>query len=154
MFFWFKCNLEKIIVSIIYYVIIHKGYEDFELRKGDFAMDDKRIFRRIPFRNPVRFDSQKDVLVDGGSKTLKGGCVGCDLSKGGMQSNVTTFIPLNTSLLLNFSVEPRESIAIEGKVVWVQKAPSAENYRIGLQFVDSDVHVDSKIAIQKYLDKN
>jgi len=116
-------------------------------------MSEHRKFVRIPFRRPVSYDSIREVPVEGGSQMVKGGCLGCDVSKGGLRSTINRFVPLNTSLLLNFSIDPQHSIELEGKVVWVQKVPNGENYQIGMQFVDSDINFEAQTALDKFLKK-
>ncbi len=65
-------------------------------------MEDKRAFERIPFRKPVSYESMKEIEVEDGPKVIKGGSLSCNLSKGGLRSVLDMFVPVQTSILLNF----------------------------------------------------
>ena len=109
----------------------------------EFSESERRIFRRIRFKEPVQFQF-KDQIEAGGS-------VSSDLSEGGIRLMLFKFIPLNTELTLQVHLTSQKVLECHGRVVWIEKIQHAEAYQAGLEFRGTDSIFDSKREIQKFL---
>ena len=58
------------------------------------------------------------------------GSLSCDISEGGVKINYHDFIPINTEVGLEVTMEDLSVIQCTGRVVWVQKMPHAEHVRL------------------------
>ena len=103
-------------------------------------MDEKRTARRVIFRRPIEFEvlGGSFPAVEAGLGEVQGkcfgGCLGFDLSLGGIRLYANDFVPVETVLTVRFSVFNEHVISAEGRVVWVQRIPHSEYYQVGLQF--------------------
>ena len=103
-------------------------------------MDEKRTARRVIFRRPIQFEVVGGSLpaVEAGLGEVQGkcfgGCLGYDLSLGGIRLYANDFVALDTPLTVSFSLFNNDVINAEGRVVWVQRIPHSEYYQVGLQF--------------------
>ncbi|MCK5214962.1 MAG: PilZ domain-containing protein [Candidatus Omnitrophica bacterium] len=114
-------------------------------------MKDKRLYKRADFKDPVQFELIPGQDLGGEAPRQFGGLLGGDLSEGGIRFRTEDFIPLNTRLHLNFKVDSDQAVDMTAKVVWVQKAPHAENFQVGMEFVDSSSNFQPKRALKQYL---
>jgi len=93
-------------------------------------MDEKRSFKRINYREPVLYRllfDQPDI-----------GCVGYDISAGGIRCTVNDFIPLGKEIQLTVHLTRDDLVALTGRVVWVKRLAHGENYQVGLRFVETN----------------
>ena len=74
-----------------------------------------------------------------------------DLSEGGLRFRAEDFIGLNTEVFCDIPLEGEQTVRMTGRIMWVQKVPHAENYHVGLEFVDNSSTLESKIPLGKYL---
>ena len=107
---------------------------DLDSRRGA----ERRLFKRINFREPVQFRSVNPAC--------SGGCLSCDLSEGGLRVNVNEFVPPGTGLTLQIPLAPsRAGLAAQkfvehaGRVAWVSKLPFMERYQLGLEFSEDEM---------------
>src|SRR3989338_8112893 len=88
--------------------------------------DNKRRFKRIGFREPVSYQTIQGSHF--------GGCLGLDLSAGGLRFYFSDFLAPQTEMVFNFPLRYQYRASINGKVAWVQKLPHSEQYQIGVEF--------------------
>ncbi len=83
-----------------------------------------------------------------------GGCLGVDLSEGGLRFYFSDFIPPNTEMTLNFSVShPQEDrVGVNGRVAWVHKLPHSEQYLVGFEFSQGKDNLKSIQQLQQYVE--
>ena len=110
----------------------------------DVSLADKRKFKRIWFREPVEY------LTDKGSNF--GGCLGVDLSEGGLRFYFSDFIPPSTEMTLNFSIRQENRIGVNGRVAWVYKLPHSEQYLVGVEFSRDKDNLHSINQLQQYVE--
>ena len=112
--------------------------------KEELKDEEKRKFRRVDFREPInyQFSAGKDF----------GGCLSCDLSKGGIRVSFNGFIPLGTEVTINIKLPQAPGfINIRGKVAWVRQLPFSDRYQVGLKFEESNVSLKAKENIAGYV---
>lgn len=88
--------------------------------------EDRREFKRVGHREPVWYqfnDSQQF-----------GGSLSRDISEGGVQLNLNKFVPLNAGVELRMKMDNGKVIDRIGRVMWVEKYPFVDRYRVGLKF--------------------
>jgi hypothetical protein len=93
-------------------------------------MLEQRRYPRMSFLEPVEYRTTSGRESEG--------CLASDYSIGGMQLVSQKFISLNTHLLLDFISPTRKFLQMAGKVIWVQRVPHLESYRLGISFEKSD----------------
>ncbi len=92
---------------------------------------EKRRFRRARFSDAISY-RLKDV-------NHFGGCLGCDISEGGVRIQFNDFVPINTEMVLQMKLSNiPKVIDVTGRVVWLQQVPYSDRYQIGLQFTKAD----------------
>lgn len=106
-------------------------------------MEDKRRFRRIPFREPVQFRSKDHAEP--------AGCVAYDLSERGIRLNSQNFIAVKEELALTLQMDFGTQIDVQGRVVWVQRVPHAEYYQVGLEFPPGSAEPQAFTELQEYI---
>jgi len=92
---------------------------------------ERRRFGRINARVPLQFkDIQRPIEIYNGTLTK-------DISEGGVRFTSNDFLSIFTRLFVEVSV-PSFSRPIKAisKVAWIQKQPRANQYIVGLQFLD------------------
>ena len=100
--------------------------------------DEKRKFERVRFAEALEFQEKTSQLM--------GGCLGCDLSEGGIKIHFNEFIPINTEIDLTLKLKNRPGVVtVSGKVVWVSQVAFSDRYLLGLEFTGKDP--DSKLDI-------
>ena len=111
---------------------------------GAIHVENKRQFQRIRFAEPVEYRLTEGIPASG--------CLSYNISEGGIRLKTDQFLPLNADMILNFRLSTDEPVSVNGKVVWVQKVPHAENYHVGVQFDHSSLQ-DSQFRgqIQKLI---
>ena len=122
-------------------------------------MVEKRVAERREFREAVQYQVVESFRLDReGARSesrrqaaQRRGCIGVDLSEAGLRLYADDFVPLNKEMLVSFHLQNRDFVELTGKVVWVQKIPHGEYFHIGLKFEDSDLQVQSKGALQRFL---
>ena len=92
-------------------------------------MQEKRSSKRVSFREPVSLQ----VLND----RQEAGCLGHDISAGGLRCIVNDFIPLGQELDLTLHIK-EQMVSLHGRVVWVIKSPHSESYQIGVRFLNME----------------
>ena len=111
-----------------------------------------RKFQRMEFREAVNCQLPLKTLGQEGFPSISGGCLSCDLSGGGIQLRTECFIPLRAEVTLDFYLGNESPVALEGRVVWAQKVPHAENYRIGVEFVESQQNMRAKETVGRFIE--
>ncbi len=88
-----------------------------------------RQFIRVPFKRPLRFHTAaSESFCDQMAQ---------DLSQGGVRFMASEFLPINSQVTVRIQLEDRTKVLdVEGRVVWVRYNPMAENYQIGLEFIN------------------
>lgn len=104
---------------------------------------EKRKFYRVKFTNTVSFSNLNELNF--------GGCIGCDLSEGGIRLNIFHFIPVETELSLQIEFSKDNVLHCRGRVKWVEVLPMTECFRIGIEFESFDSPIDFKNEYQHCL---
>lgn len=90
---------------------------------------DKRVFPRVRFGNPIRYQVRGEAKFDNAV---------CDnVSIGGIGFTSNTFIPRATPLMLEFNVLSRIICPI-GYVSWASPIPHSDRYKLGIEFKEFD----------------
>ena len=105
-------------------------------------MEEKRRFKRVPFKEPVQFRTP--------SQMEPGACLACDLSEVGIRLNSDKFIPLQERMALTLQVGAGNPINVQGHVAWIQRVPHSDYYQMGLAF-DPDTDDRSLKVLQEYI---
>jgi c-di-GMP-binding flagellar brake protein YcgR len=96
--------------------------------------EEKRKHRRTKAFVPVKISS-----LAGGAVSVLGSSETGDISEGGISSRLPGFVQMAKRLVLEMDIPgitaPARAIA---KVAWIEKDPSGNGYRVGLQFLDAD----------------
>jgi len=87
---------------------------------------ERRQFNRVMLDEPVRYQLKDPAQF--------GGCISCDIGKGGIRININDFIPLNTELALEVQLSSEQIVDRRGKVVWVEKLRFSDRYQAGIEF--------------------
>lgn len=114
---------------------------------------EKRRYKRIAFREAVEFHVLPGAPAHGAPLPSFGGCLSWDLSEGGLRFRAYSFIPLNTDLSVEFSVENDRTVKLVGRVVWIQKLPHSEQYNLGLEFAKTPQNIHGQKVLHRYLMK-
>lgn len=94
---------------------------------------EKRKFKRVGLDTPIRYKFKNDNEF--GSTLTR------DVSEGGIRVLLDKFVPLNTSIELEFSPSRlSEVVHTVGKVVWARLMPYSERYQLGLEFQEISEH--------------
>lgn len=110
---------------------------------GEDSKIEKRQYLRIPYREPVQLsvgDFQEAV-----------GSLSCDISEKGLRLQVNDFIPINSRIALEVSVndqQPAKVITLMARVVWTRRLRFSEQYQVGLEFkgLDSEARLREEIG--------
>ncbi|HQO57532.1 MAG TPA: PilZ domain-containing protein [Candidatus Omnitrophota bacterium] len=116
-------------------------------------MFEKRRYKRIAFREAVEFHVLPGTSAQGTPLPSFGGSLSWDLSEGGLRFRAYSFIPLNTDLSVEFSVEHDRTVKLVGRVVWIQKLPHSEQYNLGLEFAKTPQNIHGQKVLHRYLMK-
>jgi len=104
---------------------------------------EKRKSRRARYTEPVSFQLKDPHHF--------GGCLGRDLSEGGIRVDFNEFIPLNTEMVLQLKLGSISKVVdVTGRVAWLQRVPYSDRYAVGLQFTKADPV--SHEEIRRYID--
>ncbi len=114
-------------------------------------MEKRRKFKRVAFREAVRYQIREGFIPESSQGNSWGGCCGCDLSEGGARLHMNDFVPLNARVSVSFQMGSDCINDLEGKVVWVQKVPCSESYQMGLEFDNSGSSAKLKSDIRQYI---
>lgn len=83
----------------------------------------------------------------------RSGSLSYDISGGGLRLLSLEFIPLATKLLVEIPLEyPMKTINALAHVVWVKKRSFAEQYDLGLEFVD--ISSEDQKDLVNYVERN
>jgi len=104
---------------------------------------DNRIFNRVDFKEPVEY-----YYRPGDNPS---GCLGFDISEGGIRFKTDHFIPLNTDVTLQFMLRSKQMVEMTGRIAWIQKVPHCESYEVGLEFNDTDSTLRSKGELKSFI---
>jgi len=106
---------------------------------------ERRKFPRVDFREPVSLQ-----LAD---PSLSGGCLGRDLSEGGLRINFEYFVKPNTLMAVELRLSPEQgALTLEGRVAWARQVPSSDRYQLGIEFIEKNE--DTQQHIRKYVISN
>ena len=114
-------------------------------------MQDKRIFKRLEFREPVKYQVVSPVNLGDSRMENFGGFLSCDLSEGGIRFRANDFLPLAAKLSVEIALGQDRILDLDGQVVWMQKLPHAEQFVFGLRFSDSAQNAGARRALQEYV---
>jgi len=115
---------------------------------------EKRRYKRIVFREAIEFHVLPGGPAGHGVPLPSfGGCLSWDLSEGGLRFRAYSFIPLNTDLSVEFSIDHDQSVTLIARVVWVQKLPHSEQYNLGLEFAKTPQNIHGQRLLHRYLMK-
>ena len=81
-------------------------------------------------------DFPNAVALKTRAEQLYQGCLGRDLSRGGLRFQHHDFLPLGQDVFLQIQVDSEHIRDIRGKVVWSSQQPHSDNYMIGVEFSD------------------
>lgn len=107
------------------------------------SMVERRVFRRVEFREAVEIQGRDMGLGQGG--------LAADLSEGGLRVNLFEFVPLDAELAVYIRISPEQIVEQTGRVVWVKKMPFADRYQLGLEFVAGNTPLESREAIHRFV---
>jgi len=97
------------------------------MTSSNVGRENKRKFRRHIFQEPVEYHIIHSDQM--------GGCLAKDVSVGGIQVLFHQFLPINTEVSFDFSIDSESGILNRtASVVWVADVPHCERYRVGLKF--------------------
>lgn len=99
----------------------------------------RRIFKRFDLKEPVQIRF-KDA-------EFSSGCLGFDVSEGGVKFMHNDFIPLDQELNLEITLRNHQVVQCTGHVVWVQKMPHSHRYQAGVKFNDDSLLYEAKSRI-------
>lgn len=108
--------------------------------------DNRRVFKRFSLKEPIH--------IRFADANMASGCLGFDVSEGGVKFMYNDFIPLNQRLNLEITLKNQEVVQCTGQVVWVQKMPHTHRYQAGVRFNDDSLIYDARSRIHSYFDKN
>lgn len=76
------------------------------------------------------------------------GCLGCDISLGGLKVLLTEFIAVHTMMEVcgNFT-DTHTPVNLQVQIVWLRKVPYSEMYYAGLKFEEPDSSVTRRIHV-------
>ncbi len=116
-------------------------------------MENQRKFPRVAFRDPVTCRIPGAVPFGENVNRDIGGCVCFDISRGGMRLRTNDFIPLSTEVVFSVPLGKEDVAEVAGKVVWAQKYPHAEQYQIGVRFLDETENFQGKRDLDRMLEQ-
>lgn len=105
---------------------------------------EKRNFRRARFSEAVNYSVKGHYL--------SGGCVGKDLSEGGLRINLSEFLPVHSEVSLLIRLNSRTTLECNGRVIWIEKSPHMERYEAGLEFLGSVTMPGFQREIRDFVD--
>lgn len=112
-------------------------------------MEERRDTPRVPFRRAVQyFLSDRSAA---GTLAQSRGCLGCNLSRGGMRFYAEDFLPSSAAIRLTLPLRTETPLTLEGRVAWAQKIPHASNYVVGVRFDDSSSNTLAQEQIERYV---
>ncbi len=93
------------------------------------TLEERRQFRRIRAHSPVEY---KFLNSDKFKNSVT-----CDISEGGVSFTVDGPVPIGTHLYFQVQLRKRpQPICATAKVVWANKEPYSQQYRVGLEFIE------------------
>jgi len=116
-------------------------------------MDNKRKFQRVSFRDPVGCQIPGSIPFGETVSEDFGGCLCFDISKGGMRLRSNEFVPLSTEMVFRVPLGPEDVVEVAGEVVWTQKYPHAEQYQLGVRFLDEDRNFQGKRILDQMIEQ-
>jgi len=101
---------------------------------------ERRKYKRVEFDGPVAYHTRDTNKF--------AGCLGCDISLGGLKVLLSEFIALHTEMevCMNF-IDTHTSINLQAQVAWLRKIPYSEMYYAGLKFEDSNLIAERRIRV-------
>ncbi len=105
------------------------------------VIDEKRVARRINFREAVRYELKDPAYFKG--------CVAYDLSETGVRLRLAEFLPLNTEVVLNLTLQSGQTIECMGRIVWISQIPFMDNYQAGVEFSNPELLFDARRQIKQ-----
>jgi len=109
------------------------------LSKEELQLE-RRQSKRIGFDGPVTCQISHVNRIDG--------CLGCDVSDGGLKAIVHYFVPVQTEVHIQVKLgEITGNMEFQSKVRWIIKIPYSEMYYIGFQFQQPNVISQRRIRI-------
>ncbi|MDP8265568.1 MAG: PilZ domain-containing protein [Candidatus Aceula meridiana] len=112
---------------------------------SDQNQSERRIHQRFNFKEPVSFrfpDTEES-----------GGCLGQDISEGGLRITFNHFVRPRTQVSLNFRLkEDFDPLETEAKVAWAHRVPCSDRYQLGIEFENKGTQ--SQDSIRQYIKSN
>ena len=106
---------------------------------------DRRRFPRADFREPIRFQLA--------TSSTGGGCLGRDVSEGGLRINFEYFVKPDTAMAVEFRLgSGQATMTFEGRVAWAYQIPASDRYQLGIEFIDKNE--DNQKNIRRYVISN
>jgi len=106
---------------------------------------ERRKFPRVDFRKPISFELP--------NSSVAGGCLGRDVSEGGLRINFEYFVKPDTIMNVEFRLAPGQGVmTLEGRVAWAHQVPSSDRYQLGIEFIGENE--DNQKSIRKYVISN
>jgi len=106
---------------------------------------ERRAYQRFNFREPVSFrfpDTDES-----------GGCLGQDISEGGLRITFDHFVRPSTQMALNFRLkEGFNVITTPARVAWAHRVPCSDRYQLGIEFEKTDTQ--NQDNIRQYIKSN
>ena len=100
---------------------------------------ERRIHRRLGFKEPVSFrfpDTEES-----------GGCLGQDISEGGLRITFSHFVRPSTHMSLKFRLkEGFDMLATEARVAWAHRVPCSDRYQLGIEFENANMQKQNDIC--------
>lgn len=118
-----------------------------EAEENNRSGQDRRRFNRLERHLPLQFRNiEKNRPEMSGSLTR-------DISGGGIRFVSNDFLPVQTSVGLQLSLESNlHTLPATARVVWVQKLPYNENFMIGLEFLN--IENENRAKIIRYVNEH
>lgn len=105
--------------------------------------EERRIAQRVNFREAVRYE-----LTD---PSYFKGCVAYDLSETGVRLRLTEFLPVNTEVVLNLTLQSGQSVECMGRIVWISQIPFMDHYQAGVEFSNPELLFDARKQIKRFV---
>lgn len=118
-----------------------------EAEENNRSGQDRRRFNRLERHLPLQFRNiEKNSPEMSGSLTR-------DISGGGIRFVSSDFLPVQTSVGMQLSLESNlHTLPATARVVWVQKLPYNENFMIGLEFLN--IENENRAKIIRYVNEH
>jgi len=94
-------------------------------------LNDKRRFPRNRFTEPVGLKTRSEQAYQG--------CLGCDMSQGGLRLMHHDYLPLGQEVFLQVYLGAEDIRTRRARVVWSSQKPHSEDFLIGMEFFQPEI---------------